>query len=384
MAGSRTTPYHPQGNRQVERFNRTLLQMLKTLTETQKSNWKESLNKLTFAYNSTRCEVTGFSPFYLLFGRSPRLPVDLLFGLAPEGGTEDHKEYVKRWNQGMREAYEIAKENSKKVAEGNKRNHEGKVRSSVLNPGDCVLVRNLTLRGGPGKLRNYWEDAIHTVVRQVGEEGPVYEVKPERGKGRSRVLHRNLRLPCDYLPLELELQPQPRVKRKTGGPTSMERHDPSSEEEDEERGYYYLPVVQHQQPVGENSELENENLPAVQHQQPVERNEGLEATNVPLVQPYEVEKERNEQEGVRVEEQPAADVVADGHVPPSEVNDEGEQWCRWPRRERRPPKTFTYDYLGTPACYGVEHLNPGTFQPIQYGMQNLTQWAPPSVPCPYS
>ncbi len=401
MAGSRTTPYHPQGNGQVERFDRTLLQMLKTLTETQKSNWKESLNKLTFAYNSTRCEVTGFSPFYLLFGRSPRLPVDLLFGLAPERGTGDHKEYVKRWNQGMREAYEIARENSKKVAERNKRNHEGKVRSSVLNPGDRVLVRNLTPREGTGKLRNHWEDVIHTVVRRVGEEGPVYELKPERGKGRSRVLHRNLLLPCDYLPLELELQPQPRVTMKTGGPTSMERHDPSSEEEDEERGYYYLPVVQHQQPVGENSELENENLPvvqhqqpvggnselenvnfpAVQHQQPVERNEGLEATHLPLVQPYEVEKERNEQEGVRVEEQPAADVVADGHVPPSEVNDEGEQWCRWPRRERRPPKMFTYDYLGTPACYGVEHLNPGTFQPIQYGMQNLTQWAP-SVP-PY-
>ncbi len=50
----------------------------------------------------------------------------------------------------------------------------------------------------------------------------------------------------------------------------------------------------------------NENLPAVQHQQPVERNEGLEATNVPLVQAYEVEKERNEQEGVRVEQQPCS------------------------------------------------------------------------------
>ncbi len=135
----------------------------------------------------------------------------------------------------MREAYEIAKENSKKVAERNKRNHEGKVRSSVLHPGDRVLVRNLTPRGGTGKLQNHWEDAIHTVVRRVGEEGPVHEVKPERGKGRSRVLHRNLLLPCDYLPLELELQPQPRVKRKTWGPTSMERHDPSSEEEDEER-----------------------------------------------------------------------------------------------------------------------------------------------------
>uniref|UniRef100_A0A674AG09 Gypsy retrotransposon integrase-like protein 1 n=1 Tax=Salmo trutta TaxID=8032 RepID=A0A674AG09_SALTR len=177
IAGSRTTPYHPMGNGQVERMNRTVLQMLKTLTETQKSNWKESLNKLVYAYNCTRCEVTGYSPFYLLFGRSPRLPVDMLFGLCTEAGSSER-----------------------------------------------VLIKNLTPRGGPGKLRNYWEDTIHTVVRQMGSDLPIYELRPEKGRGRSRVLHRNLLMSCDHLPFET--QPEMTKDDKS---QKKRRHQPESE-----------------------------------------------------------------------------------------------------------------------------------------------------------
>uniref|UniRef100_A0A8C7HDT1 Gypsy retrotransposon integrase-like protein 1 n=1 Tax=Oncorhynchus kisutch TaxID=8019 RepID=A0A8C7HDT1_ONCKI len=144
MAGSRTTPYHPMGNGQAERMNRTLLQMLKTLTETQKSNWKESLNKLVYAYNCTRCEVTGYSPFYLLFGRSPRLPVDMLFGLCTEAGSSNQREYVENWKRGMEEAYAIANENAQKAAERSKKYYDTKVRSSVLQPDERVLIKNLT------------------------------------------------------------------------------------------------------------------------------------------------------------------------------------------------------------------------------------------------
>ncbi|KAK3525684.1 hypothetical protein QTP70_004904 [Hemibagrus guttatus] len=104
VAGSRTTPYHPQGNGQVERFNRTLLQMLKTLTDRQKANWKDALNKLIFAYNCTRCDVTGFSPFQLLFGRSPKLPIDALFGLNSDNNSQSYSEYMERWTKGMQEA----------------------------------------------------------------------------------------------------------------------------------------------------------------------------------------------------------------------------------------------------------------------------------------
>lgn len=178
------TPYHAQGNGRVERFNRTLLQMLKTLTQREKANWKESLNKLIYAYNCTRSEVIGFSPFFLLFRKAPRLPTDLLFQLTPETGTSDHQQCMKKWKSGMQEAYELTRENARRSVERGKRNHDNKVRSSVLEEGDHVLVRNMTLRGGTGKLRSHWEDSIYKVVRLVNKDLPIYEVVPEQGKGR--------------------------------------------------------------------------------------------------------------------------------------------------------------------------------------------------------
>ena len=72
----RTTPYHPMGNSQPERFNRTLLTMIGTLPKVEKANWQNWVIHSTIAYNCTKSQVTGFNPYYLMFGREPRIPVD--------------------------------------------------------------------------------------------------------------------------------------------------------------------------------------------------------------------------------------------------------------------------------------------------------------------
>ena len=81
IKASNTTPYHPMGDGQVERLNRTLINMRKTIPESEKQNWKEFLPKLMFAYNSTVNKTMGYSPFFLMFRRESRLPIDSMFSL---------------------------------------------------------------------------------------------------------------------------------------------------------------------------------------------------------------------------------------------------------------------------------------------------------------
>jgi transposase InsO family protein len=203
MKKSRTTPYHPQGDGITERFNRTLLSMLSTLELEKKINWKEHVAPLVHAYNCMRHETTGYTPFYLMFGRTPRLPVDMFLGVKT-----DFVNTVSSVQDRLETAYKAATEATNRAAKHQAKGYNRKVRGHVLQKGDYVLVKNVGFKG-KHKLADRWRPERFVVRDKPNHDIPVYEVATE-DSSVVKVLHRNMLLPLT-LPVqdrEAEFDPE--------------------------------------------------------------------------------------------------------------------------------------------------------------------------------
>ena len=113
----RTIPYHPQGNGSAERVHQTLQRMIGKLDPEKRRKWPEHIGSMVIAYSATRSQVTGYSLYFLMFGRRPRLPVDLLFPTVNNREwTRTINEYVKTLYERLRECLKLAQESATKEA----------------------------------------------------------------------------------------------------------------------------------------------------------------------------------------------------------------------------------------------------------------------------
>ena len=313
IKSSKTTPYHPSGDGQTERMNRTIISMLKTLNENQKQRWKDHLSKLVFAYNSTINKSTGYSPFFLMFGRSSRLPIDSMFTF--DTGVTNQKTYdqfVTDWKNQMNEAIQIAQQKANKAAEQNRHQYDKKIHGDDIVVGDRVLLRNFSEKGGTGTLRALWENTIYVVV---GKEDnlPVYRIKPENSKGTSiKKVHRNIIMLCNLLP-----------------PTPKDNNRNNNNNKNKKQQQQIDHIESNQSRIDDNESDSDNEIIILQSQ----LNQNI--THAPALQ------ETNQEE---------PDVASqEGERESSESENESEDTQFVPRRSQRVPKKtkiFTYNELG--------------------------------------
>ena len=186
----RTSPYHPQTNSTVERVHQTLRRMIAKMDPDKRAKWPSHLGPILIAYNAIRSLITGYLPYFLMFGHRPRLPVDLLFPtVRRDENSQTTDKYVKSLYDKLKSALASARDTTILEAQGQKRLYDCKAGVVELHPGDKVLVKLDAFRGQQRKLKNRWGDALHMVVKRVADEIPAYEVENDANKKR-QVLHR--------------------------------------------------------------------------------------------------------------------------------------------------------------------------------------------------
>ncbi|XP_073727643.1 uncharacterized protein [Misgurnus anguillicaudatus] len=184
----RTSVYHPQTDGLVERFNKTLKQMLRKTIDTDGKNWDQLLPYLLFSIREVPQASTGFAPFELLYPYKPRGLLDI----AKEAWEEQpcpHRSFIEHVGQmrdRMAAIYPIVREHMEKAQREQQAIYNRPAQPREFQPGDRVLVLVPTVEC---KFLATWQGPFE-VIERVGEVN--YRVKQTGKRKPDQIYHVNL------------------------------------------------------------------------------------------------------------------------------------------------------------------------------------------------
>ena len=153
--------------------------MLGTLPVESKKDWQDWVSTMTHAYNCTISHATGYKPYYLMYGREPRLAIDVKYSVTMPTLTDMVRHnYVRKLQARMKWAFNKAKDYNQKAMNHHKQYYDRKIRCMNLCPDDIVLVR-VKVFGNDRKVADKWEQSPYLVVRQMGDK-PVFKIMASR------------------------------------------------------------------------------------------------------------------------------------------------------------------------------------------------------------
>ena len=183
---TRTSPYHPQGNGQVERHNRVLADVICKYCSENPGEWESILPYVEFVYNTTVHKSTGETPFSLVFGDEAVYPIDLMFPKPPDTELTVH-EYTQLLDEKFREAHMCARETLGAVQQRQKDKFFKRTYGKPYQRDDKVWLFSPQL----AKTKKFYQPwtGPYTVVRKINEVD--YEICSEKNKKKNQIVHYN-------------------------------------------------------------------------------------------------------------------------------------------------------------------------------------------------
>ncbi|KII63191.1 Transposon Ty3-I Gag-Pol polyprotein [Thelohanellus kitauei] len=186
---SRTTPYHPSGNGQVERCNKTIKNILRICVREDSTEWDQHIGGALFAIRSSIHKSTGFSPACLTYGQELKLPIDLkLYDNTEDLINKGYHVFVNDLNRKLHSAFTAATSQLEKNGIYMSAAYNKHLNERFYKQGDRVLLK--CLRGG--KLDPKFEGPF--VIENA--KHPVYTIRKSFGDRSCKTVHHDLLFPC--------------------------------------------------------------------------------------------------------------------------------------------------------------------------------------------
>jgi transposase InsO family protein len=187
ISKTRSSAYHPQGNGQTERANRTLIAALAKVLE-RDSEWDLVANLVTLYYNASVHKATGYSPAMLVLGRELAIPADVLCPPVRPSLYKDWDDYQNSLEKRLHVAHEFARKHLEFDWSLRERASENLVAMKPLDPTRDVFIFNpRTLKGRARKFASFWAGP-YRILEQLSER--LYRVKVG-GRAPVRVVNRS-------------------------------------------------------------------------------------------------------------------------------------------------------------------------------------------------
>jgi hypothetical protein len=180
-----TTPYHPQSDGMIERYNHTLENSLSTMVKKNQKDWDLKLPYAMMAYRTAIHCTTKYSPYYLCFGREANLPIDIMYG-SPNEDQIEVSEFTSKLKKNLEAAFENARENIRSEHVRQKRVYDQRSHGKPYKPGDFVwLYQPRRKKGITTKLSCNWIGPF-MITKKLSDT--VYRIQRSRNT-KPKVIH---------------------------------------------------------------------------------------------------------------------------------------------------------------------------------------------------